>query len=151
MAVSDPQFALAEVSSLAEWLGESIDGDEVSRASWALAAATSLVLDHTGQSPTSWATADVPPPVVHVVLACAARGFSNPEGWAYESVDDWRAGGRKVDEAGFFLTDQEKRTLNAYAAAPGARGIGIMRVERPARGPWPPLDGVASVVLGVPQ
>ena len=46
-----------------------------------------------------------PPPKMPLKsTACAARAFTNPESWNYEAVDDWRAGGRPVSEAGLFLT-----------------------------------------------
>lgn len=145
--MTSAQFALAEVTDLAGWLGEPIDqADDQARAGWALAAATSLVLEYTGQTETTWPMGGVPARVVHVVLACAARGYTNPEGWNYESVDDWRAGGRPVDEAGFFLTASEKTTLNNYAATPTVHGFGAVTTERPVH-PRVCIDGVALAVL----
>ncbi|WP_136314319.1 hypothetical protein [Actinomyces procaprae] len=140
------QYKLATVEDLAGWLGESIDdGTEMVRAGWALAAATGLVLDETGQDETRWELGRVPARVQHVVLACAARAFSNPESWQYESVDDWRAGGRPVDEAGLFLTASEKRALSAFAATP-TKGIGVIGTTRPVY-PAVPIDPVADALL----
>lgn len=142
-----PQFALASVEQLGSWLGESIvDAPDRGRAEWALAAATSLVLDHTGQGETAWDTGTVPGRVVQVILACAARAFTNPEAWAYESIDDWRAGGRKVDEAGLFLTATERRALEAFRAAARTSGIGVMSTEREVF-PTVPIDPVAEALL----
>lgn len=141
------QYALASITQLAGWLGESIDDQaEQGRAEWALAAATGLVLDHTGQDETTWTETTVPGRVVQVILACAARAFTNPEAWAYESVDDWRAGGRKVDEAGVFLTATERRTLEAYRPSPRTTGIGVLATEREVY-PAVQIDPVAQALL----
>lgn len=147
--MSSAQFALAAVDDLAGWLGEPIsEATEQTRAIWALTAATDLVLDYTGRDET-W---DAPSRVTTVVLACAARAFTNPESWQYEAVDDWRAGGRPVEEAGLFLTASERRALDKLVSAPATRGIGIVSLDRPMPPPRWPLDGVAEALLyGEPQ
>ena len=142
---SNPLFSLAGVGDLAEWLGEPISEEpEKVRAGWALAAATGLVMDHTGRGEGHWD--EVPGRVVQVVLACAARFFTNPEAWAYESVDDWRAGGRPVDEAGLFLTDSEKRVLNGAVSRTATSGLGIVSLSRPMP-PSEPMDALAWALL----
>lgn len=146
--MAEPIFALSTVDNLAGWLGEPIDDDaERIRAEWALAAATGLVLDHTGQDETTWEASKVPGRVVQVVLACAARAFTNPEAWQYESVDDWRAGGRPIQEAGLFLTDSEKRALSKFAASAPVRGLGIISTTRPVEPPLSPTDPLAATLL----
>lgn len=149
-AASSPDptlYTLATVEQLSGWLGEPIEGAmDRDRAGWALAAATGLVLDHTGQDETAWDAKTAPARVVQVVLACAARAWTNPENWQYESVDDWRAGGRPVDEAGLYLTASERRVLQAFTKAPQARGLGVVRLERDV---WPSVrvDPVADAIL----
>ena len=144
----EPVFALATTADLAGWLGEPIDDQtEQVRAGWALAAATGLVLDHTGKDETTWKVGEVPGRVVQVVLACAARAFTNPEAWQYESVDDWRAGGRPVAEAGLFLTDSEKRALTRFAAKAPVRGLGVIATSRPVEPARPHTDPLADTLL----
>lgn len=142
------QFSLATVDDLAGWLGETISEDtERVRAGWALAATTSLVLEETGQGEDKWPGPDiVPARVKHVVLACAARAFTNPESWNYEAVDDWRAGGRPVSEAGLFLTASERRTLAAFGATPASSGFGVVTLDRPVF-PAVEVDPLADALL----
>lgn len=136
----DDLYAFATVDKLAAYLGEPIeDVVDRDRAAWALASASGLVMDHTGRDKDSWERSGIPGRVVQVVLACAARAWTNPEGWQYESIDDWRAGGRRVDEAGLYLTASERRALSPYAAAPMTRGFGIVSTTREV---WPDSHGL---------
>ena len=88
--------------------------------------------------------ATVPEDVLVVTLQCAARGYTNPESWASEGADDWRGGGRPIEELGLYLTATEKRTLAAYRPAK-PRGIGVVATTRLAEGElmagWVPTEG----------
>ena len=122
---------LAPVALLSDWLGAPIpeEGD-VSRAKMLLRRASTIVIEEAGRIAHPWTPADVPAGVQQIVLSCAARGYTNPESWNYERLDDWMGGGRPVPEDGLYLTPTEKRSLALYADASRPRGIGIMRTER---------------------
>lgn len=122
---------LAETDALSEWLGEPItEADDIKRAEWALRNASVLVRAETGKD---WETevnaGDLPEAVQVVTLQCASRGYTNPESWANEGADDWRGGGRPIEELGLYLTATEKRTLAAYRPAKVA-GIGVVGTTR---------------------
>lgn len=142
------QAPLADVTALADWLGEPIvEAVDVKRAESVLRAASSLVRRFTDKA---WLTdagvvdPAMPDDVAIVTIQVAARGYSNPEGWANEAADDWRGGGRVVDEAGLFLTASEKAVLSAHVAA-RTSGIGIIsttKVSAPSTAGWvPTVDG----------
>ncbi|MGO1607598.1 MAG: hypothetical protein ACTHXF_08985 [Brevibacterium yomogidense] len=138
---------LADTTALSEWLGEPITEEEdVSRAEWALRNASVLVRAESGKSWTddTGTLGEVPEEVTVVTLQCAARGYTNPESWANEGVDDWRGGGRPIDELGLYLTATEKRLLAAHRPAKPS-GIGVLattRMPAPAVGAgWVPTEG----------
>lgn len=134
--MADP---LATLDDLADWLGEVIEHEDAVRARSALAAASVLVRAHTGRS--EFTTETAADTVRVVVLSCAARAYTNPEGWSHERVDDWGAGGRPVQEAGLFLTATERRMLDAISDTPRS-GLSIISTDKPiAPGPED-ADGV---------
>lgn len=132
-----PTTALADVTDLGDWLGESIteDGD-VRRAKWLLRRATSLVLETCGRVAHPWTPADVPGGVQEIILSCAARAYVNPESWNYERLDDWMGGGKPVPEDGLYLTPTEKKSLLLYIEdAPRAAWVSWARTARCGRQP----------------
>lgn len=128
---------------LADWIGEPIADDaDVKRAEGVLSLASNLAQRHAGAD---WATDGLPDGVREVILQCAARGYTNPEGWRDERLDDWGGQGRVVPEAGLFLTPSEKSILESYRPRQ-ARGIGVIattKVTAPEAGAgWvPTVDG----------
>lgn len=145
------QAPLADVSALADWLGEPIvEGVDATRAESVLRAASSLVRRFTEKSwltPAGDLDPALPEDVALVTIQVAARGYSNPEGWANESLDDWRGGGRIVEEAGLYLTASEKAVLGAHVAA-RTSGIGVIATTKVAA--VSPLDGWVPTVDGPP-
>ena len=138
---------LASVTDLADWLGEPIaETEDTKRATSVLRGASSLVRSFTDKT---WLVSDaldpaMPEDVTLVTIQVAARGYSNPEGWANESADDWRGGGRVVDEAGLYLTASEKAILSAHVRA-RVTGLGVISTTKalttdPASG-WVPTEG----------
>ena len=104
---------LAQVAELANYIGEAISySTDVKQAESFLDAASSLVLSHAGEP--GWTDQDVPQVAKFAVLACAARAYTNPDGWTSEAVDDWRGSGRKVEEAGLYLTASERASLARF-------------------------------------
>lgn len=122
---------LAEVPDLADWLGEPIgEAGDMTRAEGALGMASSLVRKEVGLT---WVTAgaldtDVPDDAVRVTLACAGRGYTNPEAEIDGSLDDSRSR-RIVQEAGLYLTASERSLLAALAVTPH-RGLGTVQTTR---------------------
>lgn len=135
--------ALATLDDLSDWLGEVIEHEDGPRARSALTAASVLVRTHVGAAAQSWT--DTPEAARVVALSCAARAYTNPEGWTYERVDDWGAGGRSVPESGLFLTPTEKRLLDALAESPRG-GLSIISTDKPVLAPPDALDGVAQAL-----
>lgn len=139
--------SLATVTDLSDWIGEPIvEEEDTKRATGVLRAASSLVRAYAGRT---WldetdALGDVPDGVNDVVLAVAGRGYTNPEGWTGERQDDWGGSGRKVEEAGLYLTASERLVLDEHRPAK-VSGIGFLattRVDRPAPGyGWVPTEG----------
>ena len=120
---------LAEVSELADFIGEPIAEDvDKRRAELVLSFASMLVRKHARQPDWGKVGVDTPDEAVLVALSCASRGYLNPEGWANERVDDWGAGGRPVEELGMYLTGTEKATLADYR--PSAPRIGTVSTFR---------------------
>ena len=124
---------LVTVQDLADWLGEPLPADstEFVRAGQVLSYASMLVRDETRQSFADSAgnLASVPEKARMVTLQVAARGFTNPESWGNERVDDWGGGGRPVEELGMYLTATERSMLAEFRPA-HPRGIGIMTLAR---------------------
>lgn len=139
---------LADVTSLSDWLGEPIVTEaDVRRAGLALRLASALVRRESGRN---WLTEDgsmltypLPDDVTLVTLTVAGRGYSNPEGWEDEAVDDWR-GRRDLDEIGMYLTRSEKDLLAAFATKP-FRGLGTVTTTR---GPVFDIDRETWVING---
>jgi hypothetical protein len=138
---------LAGVTELADWLGEPIvagSADE-KRALLCLRIASALVRKESGQT---WLGADgglvdpVPEDAVMVTLYCASRVFDNRNAQTSGAVDDSREGW-KVDEAGAYLTESEKRMLTPFKGS-GSRGIGVIATTRedtvPPSNGWVPTD-----------
>ena len=138
---------LATVQDLSNWLGEPItEAEDQRRAESVIRGASVLVRAFTKKD---WLVdsdldPNLPEGVSVVATQVAARGYANPDGWANESVDDWRGGGRVVDEAGLFLTASEKATLSALLPAQTS-GLGVIGTTRmPSRGVnagYVPADG----------
>lgn len=137
---------LASVTNLSDWIGEPIaEEEDRKRAEGVLRLASALVRAFVG---TRWYTdtgdlTDVPEGVADVTLAVAARGYTNPEGWTGERQDDWGGSGRKVEEAGLYLTASEKVILDEHRPAK-VSGLGVVATTRmPARAPgagWVPTE-----------
>lgn len=106
----------AEVSSLAAWVGQSIDASD-SRATAVLTAASVLVRSHVGASVTDdWA--DVPDDVAQVVVQVAARVWFNPQGLVADAIDDYSRRWESGSESGVYLTAAEKDMLSSYRLKP---------------------------------
>lgn len=133
---------LADTTALSEWLGEPITEEEdVKRAEWALRNASVLVRAEAEQE---WDDLlEVPEEVTVVTLQCAARAWTNPEAWGNEGVDDWRGGGRPIEELGLYLTATEKRLLAKHRPAK-VSGIGVLTTTRepavPVATGWVPTE-----------
>ena len=134
---------LASVTELADWLGEPIEADSVDakRAGMVLAYASVLVRDHTGRD---WAeeinTDRLPEKVRMVTLQAAARGYSNPDSWGNERLDDWGGSGRPIEELGMYLTATEKAILGSFRPRT-VSGLGVVRLSRDAE-----VDGLTGYV-----
>lgn len=129
---------LATVDDLIDWIGEPIsEATDLTRAEGTLALASALVRRETERT---WVddegnlAANLPDDVRLVTLACAARGYLNPEGVVDESIDDYR--GRKiVQEAGLYLTASERDLLAPLAGRPH-QGLGTVATTRGERAPF---------------
>lgn len=118
---------LAHVEALADWIGEPIsEAVDTKRAEGVLSLASAMARRYAGAT---WGDAEVPDGVAEVVLQVAARGYTNPEGWRDERVDDWGGSGRAVPEAGLFLTASEKSILDEHRPT-RTRGIGIVATTK---------------------
>ncbi len=123
---------LATVAELADWIGEPItEPSDAKRAQGVLRLASALVRNATGGK--TWAEGeqllpDIPDDLGLVTLACAARGYTNPEAATTEGIDDGQLG-RVVEEAGLYLTESEKRLLEPYSAKP-FRGLSTVATTR---------------------
>ena len=128
---------LATVQDLADWLGEPLtDGTpDAVRAGQVLAYASMLVRDEAGTSFVDELgnLTDVPDKVRLVTLQVSARGFTNPESWGNERVDDWGGGGRPIEELGMYLTATERSILAEFRPSK-PKGIGIMTLTRTREG-----------------
>lgn len=124
--------ALAEVTDLADWIGEPIEPSsaEGKRAALCLRLASALVRKEAGRT---WVkedgTLDDPPEEAHMVtLYCASRVFDNREAQTRGGIDDFQEGW-KVDEAGAYLTVSEKRMLAPFRGG-GHGGLGTVATTR---------------------
>ena len=136
---------LATVVELADYIGDPIvDEVDVKQAEALLKAASALVRGAARQP--EWNDIVVPDTAKYVVLACAARGFLNFEGWTGEAVDDWRGSGRKVDEAGLFLTATERATLAGLRPAKPVLGtVSTYRdYDRGSTAGFVPVEGTST-------
>ena len=117
--------------ALSEWLGESISEEEdQARARRVIAYAWTLVNSETEHDIAYWKGLErLPEDVENVVLQVAGRGYSNPESWGNERVDDWGGGGRPVEELGMYLTATETRILRRFAAR-AIVGFGVVGTYR---------------------
>lgn len=139
---------LATVQQLSDWLGEPItDEADKTRAGSVLTAASVLVRNFTEKTWLVNGAVDpaLPDDVLMVTIQVAARGYTNPEGWRDERIDDFAGQGRVVPEAGLFLTATERDILAGHRAKK-VTGIGVMattRVSRPTpdMAGWVPTDG----------
>lgn len=138
---------LAGVTELADWLGEPIvaDSADEKRAHLCLRLASALVRKESGQT---WVGTDgqlvdpVPEDAVMVTLYCASRVYDNRNAQTMGAIDDSREGW-KVDEAGAYLTESEKRMLSQFKSS-SRRGLGTVATTRvdsfPASTGWVPTD-----------
>lgn len=130
MATPSP---LATVGDLADWIGEPIvaESADARRAEMALRMASAIVRQ---ESRRTWLDEDgvlidpLPDAVTMVVLSSAGRGYSNPDNFADESLDDWR-GRRPDDMVGFQLTAPERNLLAPFTGSKH-RGIGTISTTR---------------------
>lgn len=115
--------SLAEVSDLAEWLGEEIDNE--TRADAFLAAASIRVRSHTGRT---WVDADgeldTGSPTIDsddlevaksVVVQMAARVWLNPTGVVHETEGPFSARYAEDVAQGMYLTEADKALLDGYS------------------------------------
>lgn len=121
--------ALATVTDLSEWIGETInEGDaDGKRAAMCLRLASSLVRGETGRDwvDTSGELVDpLPEAVFSVTLYVASRVYENRQAQNRGGVDDYQEG-FKVDEAGAYLTQSERRMLARLSAS----GVGISTIS----------------------
>lgn len=132
---------LAEVSDLADWIGEPITEErDTKRAELCLRIASALVCAETGKT---WNRKKdcIPDAVAMVTLYCASRVYENREAENSVGIDDWRAS-REVMEAGAYLTASERRMLWALDK-PRFGGLGTVattRGEIPEPDGWVPTD-----------
>lgn len=139
--VDAQETSLVTPEELSEWIGEPItEPEDVKRASRVLRFAFTLVNSETGRETGYWRSEGLPEDVANVVLQVAGRGFLNPESWGNEGADDWRGGGRPVEELGMYLTPTEKRMLSRFAErrSPGFGSVSTYRgdVETRDYPPW---------------
>lgn len=122
---------LASVGDLSDWIGEPIASEtDFRRAELALKFASAVVRR---ASRCTWVDGEgallpVPDDVMLVTLASAARGYTNPDGFIDESLDDWR-GRKPEDAASFALTTAEKELLAGYGTSRRG-GIGTVSTTR---------------------
>ncbi|MGC5078466.1 hypothetical protein [Agrococcus sp. DT81.2] len=143
--MAEPE-TLADVSDLADWIGEPIAAGTVDekRALLCLRLASSLVRVEVGRD---WLTETgvldgaVPDAARMVTLYCASRVYENREAQTRGSIDDFDQGW-KVDEAGAYLTASERRMLSGLkrSTTGGLYTVATTRGERHAPGVWVPTD-----------
>lgn len=147
------EYTPLAASDLSAWLGEPINEDEdVARAEMVLRYAWTLVNTETGRDMHHWQLKGLPQAVELVVLAVAARGYTNPDSWANERVDDWGAGGRPIEQLGMYLTAAEQGVLARFGERV-LRGLGSIRTYQghshsPHRDVVPTPDGPGIIWYG---
>lgn len=114
------------VSSLAAWVGESID-DADPRAAAVLSAASNLVSAYAGRD---WSVTEAPADVADIVVQVAARVYLSP---ANSNVRNWNKGPFAegyfdAAQNGLYLTDEEKTALNRFRST--ASGLGTVSTTR---------------------
>lgn len=151
MAEIEPP-SLVTVEDLSDWIGEPITEEiDKKRATLVIGYAFTLINTEIERDNDYWRSLDkIPEAIKHVALQLAGRGYLNPESWGNESVDDWRAGGRPIEELGMYLTPTEKRMISRYAPTK-LLGIGVLdtyRDEPHEMGPRPWFDPITG---GIPD
>lgn len=130
---------LVPIGSLSAWLGEPIIEDaDVQRAGSFISYAFEVVNAFTQRTNEYWNEEGLPNAVKSVVLMQAAYGYSNPEWWGNERVDDWGGGGRPVQEIGLALTPENKNMLRPYRKS-AHLGISVLDTSRPVDAPSIPF------------
>ena len=125
-----PVESLVPTDDLSAWLGEPISEQaDRSRARSVIEYAFTLVETEIDRDLAYWAEYGLPNPVRQVVLQAASRGYSNPDSWKSERLDDWQGSGRPVEELGMYLTPTEKRNLRKFAEVKRT-GIGVIDTRR---------------------
>lgn len=117
MSEEDPQVeAIVTPEDLSAWLGEPISEDaDKTRAASLIGYSFTLIFLETGRDVAYWVTNGLPQAVREVALQAASRGYTNPDSWKSERLDDWQGSGRPVEELGMYLTATEKRVLSRFA------------------------------------
>lgn len=114
---------MASVSDLADWLGDEIVANDP-RAVALLRRASALVRSEAG---VEWAD-EVPEDVQGVVIAVAARVWSNPNSAIQRTAGSFSERLSERAAEGMYLTDEERRILSRYAST--RFGIGTIRTYR---------------------
>ena len=114
---------MASVSDLADWLGEEIVVNDP-RAVALIRRASALVRSEAGLE---WAD-EVPEDVQGVVIAVAARVWSNPNSAIQRTAGSFSERLSERAAEGMYLTDEERRVLSRYASV--RFGIGTIRTYR---------------------
>lgn len=114
---------LVDIDRLFAKIGYVPDGAELDRAAELLDEASELVRDIAGKT---WAdestgvVSDVPRRVRSIVIDCAWRAFSNPEGLSQRTIGDssksWDRAGREGGQI-VYLTDDEERAIRKASGA----------------------------------
>lgn len=128
---------LLSPGDLSNWVGEPIQDDDRSRAQAVLDYAFTLIDLEIDRDVDYWRDEGLPEKVRHVALQVASRGYTNPESFTNERVDDWGGGGRPVEELGMYLTATEKRVLAKFAQSRSI-GIGVIDTYKDEPEPLPP-------------
>lgn len=111
---------LADIAALEALLGHSLTGDDLSRASAVLDAASALIRSEAG---TDFEDA-VPAIVEQVCLWASMRAYRNPDGVSQSSVGDVSVSYRSNEESGaVFLTRAELRQVRKAAGASGVVSV----------------------------
>lgn len=114
---------MASVTDLADWLGDEIAANDP-RAVALLRRASALVRSEAG---VEWAD-EVPEDVQGVVIAVAARVWSNPNSAIQRTAGSFSERLSERAAEGMYLADEERRILSRYAQT--RFGIGTIRTYR---------------------
>lgn len=116
-------------ADLSKWLGEPIvDEIDKARAEAVLSYAFTLIDTEIDRDVAYWVEHGLPSKVRNVALAAAGYGYTNPDSFRRENIDDW-GGDRPVKELGMYLTATQKAILRSYSASPFT-GIGVLDTYR---------------------